>query len=183
MLPDSIRYPTVRMNPSYRNESSTFEDLIPVARDGILSWMVTHVTIPTGDGPLTQGSDVLGVAFHRGVAVMEKVSHLLHQLGTGRCGPAHFPNNHPSCAEPSRSMYPLYVATRNLYPYLQGLYRLDAFLEELQRAIWNELHGTVPPFELLIRADVFAKTPIECENGPWLQTTLQWLAWIQAFAV
>jgi len=183
MLPDSIRYPTVRMNPSYRNESSTFEDLIPVARDGILSWMVTHVTIPKGDGPQFQGSDLLGVAFHRGVAVMEKVTQLLTQLGMGRCGPAHFPLHHPRCADPTRALYPLYLATRNLDPYLQGLYRLDAFLEELQQAIWKELQGTVPPFELLARADLFAKTPIECENGPWLKINLEWLAWIQAFTV
>jgi hypothetical protein len=68
---------------------------------------------------------------------------------------------------------------------MKGLYRLDAFLEQIQKAIWNDLHGIIISEELYQQMDTFARTPIPFENAVhgynWLATTLEWLDWIEHF--
>jgi len=189
-LTDELRYPTTRMHFFHINERSSYEELMDAAQTGILQWFNEQKKRPVGEEPVYRGSEVLGAAFHRGVAAMEKLHHLISHIKRGVCGPIHISLDHPRCREPGRPIYALYVATRNLDPYLKGLYRLDAFLEQIQQALWNDLHGLSSSSELFVKIETFAKTAIRCEeprekNGEllydWLETTLEWLAWIESF--
>jgi hypothetical protein len=121
------------MNPSNVDEASTFAELIPVANTGIIRWFLTHTEFSTMI--ISDDMTMMGVAFHRGVLAMEKVNTLLCQLGKGTCGPANFPLHHRRYTDPSRPLHALYIVTRGLDPYLKGLYRLDAFLEQIQQSI------------------------------------------------
>jgi hypothetical protein len=185
-LTDELRYPTTPMISESINETSSFEDLSWIARYGILEWFLTKMNVPAGEDPINTGSTVLGVAFHRGVAAMDKVVHVLNQIKENRCGPTPLRLDHRRCQEPGRPLYALYTATRNIDPYMKGLYRLDAFLETIQRAIWNDFHGTSPTEELYRQMERFAHTPLPFEKPRhegynWLATTLEWLDWIAHF--
>ena len=65
---------------------------------------------------------------------------------------------------------------------------MDIFLEKIQKAIWNDLHGISSSEDLLNDIETFAKTPIPFESArekkgelvyDWLQTALEWLEWIK----
>ena len=187
-LTDRLRYPSYLMMNSEMTEASSFEDLQHHSQRGILRWFLHHRNNPPGDEPDYTVSTVLGAAFHRGVAAMEKVYHIIHHIKKNQCGPALISLTHRRCMEPERPIYALYIATRDLDPYLKGLYRLDAFLEDIQQAIWNDLHGMSSPQELLNEIEEFARTPILFEQPreikgelvyDWLSTMLEWLNWIK----
>jgi hypothetical protein len=187
-LTDELRYPTVSMNHSKIDESSSFAEFIPVANLGIIRWFLTHTNFPTMI--ISDDITMMGVAFHRGVFAMEKVNTLLRQLGKGTCGPANFPLSHRRCTDPSRPLYALYSVTRDLDPYLKGVYCLDAFLELIQQSIWKSLHGIQIPDAISAQIESFARTLLPFEkprpiNGEllfdWLSTALEWLNWIEHF--
>ena len=187
-LSDELRYPTVPMNHSKIDESSTFAELIPVANTGIIRWFLTHTDVPTMI--ISDDVTMMGVAFHRGILAMEKVNTLLRQLGKGTCGPAHISLHHRRCTDPDRPLHALYIVTRDLDPYLKGLYRLDAFLEQIQYSIWNRLHGIEIPDDISAQIESFARTLVPFEKPrpmkgelvfDWLSTTLEWLNWIEHF--
>jgi len=191
-LTDELRYPTIYMISSTIHEASTFAELESIARPGILAWFLQKKKTPAGDEPLYEGSAILGVAFHRGVAAMERIHAQIHLLKDGHCGPSRFPLDHRRCKDPARPLHALYLATRTLDPYLKGIYRLDAFLEQIQHAIWNDLHGIAPSEELSAKIEAFARTAIPFETPrqkrgervyDWLATTLEWLNWIEHFHV
>jgi hypothetical protein len=187
-LTDELRYPTVPMNPSCVDESAPFAEFEPIANLGIIRWFLNH----THFSPMIISDEVtmMGVAFHRGIFAMEKINTLLRQLGKGTCGPANFPLNHRRCTDPSRPLHALYIVTRDLDPYLKGLYRLDAFLEQIQQSIWKCLHGILIPDDISAQIESFARTLLPFEkprlhNGElvydWLSTALEWLNWIEHF--
>jgi len=187
-LTDTLRYPARLITNSYIAETASLEELQRQSQRGILSWFLQHKNIPIGDEPLYTGSTILGAAFHRGVAAMEKVCHVLQQIKENRCGPAFVSLTHRRCADPKRSIYALYIVSRDMDPYMKGLYRLDAFLEKIQHAIWNDLHGVSLPKELIDQIEQFARTPILFENPRekkgelvynWMATMLEWLNWIK----
>lgn len=187
-LTDELRYPTVPMNHSKIDESSTFNEFIPVANTGIIRWFLTHTDFPTMI--INEKLTMMGVAFHRGIFAMEKVNTLLRQLGKGTCGPAHFPLSHRRCSDPSRPLHALYTVTRDLDPYLKGVYRLDAFLELIQQSIWNQLHGRQVSDEISAQIESMARTLLPFEKPrpikgelifDWLSTALEWLNWIEHF--
>jgi hypothetical protein len=187
-LTDELRYPTVSMNHSKIDESSSFVELISVANTGIIRWFLTHTNFPTMI--ISDDITMMGVAFHRGVFAMEKVNTLLRQLGKGTCGPANFPLNHRRCTDPSRPLYALYIVTRDLDPYLKGVYRLDAFLELIQKSIWNQLHGIQIPDAISAQIETMARTLLPFEKPrllkgelvfDWLSSALEWLNWIEYF--
>jgi hypothetical protein len=73
---------------------------------------------------------------------------------------------------------------------LKGVYRLDAFLEQIQKSIWNRLHGIDIPDDISAQIESFARTLLPFEkprpkNGElvydWLSTALEWLNWIEHF--
>jgi hypothetical protein len=187
-LTDELRYPTVSMTPSNVDESSTYAELEPIANSGIIRWFLTHTDWPSMI--INYELTMMGVAFHRGIFAMEKVNTLLHQLGKGNCGPANFPLNHRRCTDPSRPLYTLYIVTRDLDPYLKGVYRLDAFLEQIQHSIWNHLHGISFSDAISAQFESFARTLLPFEKPrllkgelvfDWLSSALEWLNWIEHF--
>jgi len=185
-LTDELRYPTTVMISESINETSSYEELSWIATHGILEWFLKKMNLPTEEEPIYKGSTVLGVAFHRAVAAMDKVVHVLDRIKENRCGPTSLPLNHRRCQEPGRPLHALYLATRNLDPYMKGLYRLDAFLETIQHAIWNDFHGSILSEELFRQIETFARTPLPFEKPRqegynWLATTLEWLDWIEHF--
>jgi len=181
-LTDELRYPTIPMNYSKVNASSTFVEFAPIAKIGILGWFLQQKKIPSAH--LNEELIMMGVAFHRGILVMEKVADLLYQLGNGNCGPSSIPLNSKRCTTPGRPLHALYLLTRDLDPYLKGMYRLDAFLEKIQHSIWNQLHDIYLLEDLSAQMEGFARTSIPFSNGcDWLSTSLNWLHWIEQFNV
>ena len=186
-LTDELRYPTVPMNHSKIDEASTFAEFIPVANTGIIRWFLTRMEVSL---IISDEITMMGVAFHRGILAMEKVSDLLHQLGKGVCGPTNFPLDHRRCTDPSRPLHALYTMTRDLDPYLKGVYRLDAFLELIQQSIWNQLHGHQVSDKISAQIESMARTLLPFEKPrpikgelifDWLSSALEWLNWIEHF--
>jgi hypothetical protein len=155
-LTDELRYPTVPMMSGSIDEASSFEELKWIATHGILEWFLKKMNLPAGEEPIYRGNTMFGIAFHRGVAAMEKVVHVLDRIKENRCGPTPLPLDHIRCKTPGKPIYALYIATRDLTPYINGLYRLDAFLEQIQKAIWNDFHASILPEELAQHFETFA---------------------------